>query len=418
MKMLILLISFVISLNIVNAQWQTIYKDSIQYQFFCVHFLNNDTGFVGGWKKYNPNYGGIIFRTYNGGISWDTTYVMEIVLDIHFINDTIGFAGGDYGVVYATYDGGDNWIYKGGAFFSSDVSSIYFKDSLDGFKLNMCLGLYKTTDGGLNWQLYLGLNINSYWPGNSRFRFPSHSTGFLIAGGGGGSNCMSAGIAKTTDGADTWYNLTIPINFYPYSAHFFDTLSGIVVGRHGMISTTTDGGRTWVVPYSISQYNLYDIEFVTDSIGYIIGGSNPNDQWNGPYRGLIYKTIDKGLSWQMIDSSYNYSLNKLQFTSDSIGYIAGQNGEILKITNANSLFTSVQTILSPNENFNVYPNPAFSFINLTLDIPGVVKIFDIYGRLLLEETYSSGEIKIDINDLHEGFYIVKTEENSVKFIKK
>lgn len=142
MKKFILLISIFISFNSVNAQWQTIYKDSIQYQFHGVHFLNNDTGFVGGWKKWPGSTSeGVIFRTFDGGQSWDTTNLGFIILDIHFINDTIGFAGGDYGVVYATYDGGDNWIYKGGAWFSSDVSSIYFKDSLEGYKLNMCLGL-------------------------------------------------------------------------------------------------------------------------------------------------------------------------------------------------------------------------------------------------------------------------------------
>ncbi|MGI8893105.1 MAG: WD40/YVTN/BNR-like repeat-containing protein, partial [Bacteroidia bacterium] len=118
---------------------------------------------------------------------------------------------------------------------------------------------------------------------------------------------------------------------------------------------------TWTVPYSIGQYTLYDIEFVTDSIGYIIGGSNYNDDFNVPYRGLIYKTIDKGNSWIMIDSSYSFSLNKLHFTSDSIGYIAGQNGEILKISNANSLFTSVQSILSPNSRLEIYPNPTTDY---------------------------------------------------------
>ena len=406
---IIFILIIIIKLNIVNAQWQTIFKDSVQFQFHCVHFLNNDTGFVGGWKKYNPNYGGVIFRTFDGGLNWDTTHIKEIMLDIQFLNDTLGFAGGDYGEVYATYDGGDNWIYKGGAWFSSDVSSIYFKDSLEGFKLNMIIGLHKTIDGGINWQLYPNLNIGSYWPGNSRFRFPSSTTGYLIAGG------FPPGIAKTINGANTWDSLPIPSNFYPYSAHFFDTISGIVVGRYGMISTTNDGGQSWLFPYSISQYNLYDVEFITDSIGYIIGGSNANDQWNGPYRGVVYKTTDKGNTWQMIDSSYSASLNKLQFTSDSIGYIAGQNGEILKITNANTLFTSIQPILDTDNNFSIYPNPATNSIYLKTNKPESITIYDIFGRIqMVKITYND---KIDISDLSAGIYFIKIGERNAKFIK-
>ncbi|MBA2562743.1 MAG: hypothetical protein H0V14_07465, partial [Chitinophagaceae bacterium] len=81
-------------------------------------------------------------------------------------------------------------------------------------------------------------------------------------------------ITKTSDSGTTWNDLIIPINFYPYSCHFFDSTSGIAVGKNGAISKTIDGGLNWTTPFSISNYTLYDISFVSDSIGYIVGGFN------------------------------------------------------------------------------------------------------------------------------------------------
>lgn len=189
-----------------------------------------------------------------------------------------------------------------------------------------------------------------------------------------------------------------------------------MVGRNGKISTTNDGGQTWTVPFSIGQYTLYDIEFVTDSIGYIIGGSNPNDHFNVAYRGLIYKTIDKGNSWIMIDSSYSFSLNKLQFTSNTTGYIAGQNGEILKITNANSLFTSIQNIFSPDHQVKIYPNPAGDYFEVNKDLKNI-SIYDVFGRKIKYLNIIQKNQPVDCSELIPGIYLLRSGEITIKFIK-
>src|SRR5688572_13393821 len=99
MKIFLFLFCFIICIiNSLFAQWQTVYQDSLNYQFNTVHFLNSDTGFVGGYNlAATGSYNGIIFRTTDGGVTWDTTKLNELIICIHFINDSFGFCGGDGG---------------------------------------------------------------------------------------------------------------------------------------------------------------------------------------------------------------------------------------------------------------------------------------------------------------------------------
>lgn len=79
-------------------------------RFYCtIYFQNKDTGFVGGDD-------GLLYRTRNGGIAWDSistgiTYLK--INDVKFTNDTLGYliAGNDGGLtnLYSTSDGGSSW---------------------------------------------------------------------------------------------------------------------------------------------------------------------------------------------------------------------------------------------------------------------------------------------------------------------
>lgn len=65
--------------------------------------------------------------------------------------------------------------------------------------------------------------------------------------------------------------------------------------------------------------NLYDIEFVNDSTGFVVGGN-----------GNILKTIDGGNTWTQLNSNIMESLYCISIISENIGWVAGNNGVILK----------------------------------------------------------------------------------------
>lgn len=416
---LIILISLFFSItNYSIAQWQTVYKDSSQFQFNSVYFLNSDTGFVGGYDFTSLSNNGIMFRTMDGGLTWDTTKLSELIICVNFIDSTFGFCGGDGGANYLTTDIGETWQKRGYSTTMADHSSIYFLNPSVGYRSTMQSWIQQTTDTGMTWQNVFNSTGGSYFPGTSRMLFTDSLTGYLAQSRFGQTPIPIKSISKTNDGGNAWNDLLIPANFYPYSCFFFNSLSGFAVGRYGEVSNTADGGINWSVPVSISNYALYDVTFVNDSIGYIVGGYYIYDHPSSR-KGIIFKTIDFGISWQVMDSSYHDALVKLHFPNDSIGYAVGMNGIILKITNANSVSTNVHSI-SDSQHFFAYPNPAQNFIYLDKTVNDNIYIFNTIGSVVkIIDTFNRYDDKlfVDISDLSPGIYFVRNGIMTTKFFK-
>ncbi|CAN5548176.1 hypothetical protein BH11BAC5_BH11BAC5_51170 [soil metagenome] len=90
----------------------------------------------------------------------------------------------------------------------------------------------------------------------------------------------------------------------------------------------------------------------------------------------------------------------------------------------NLSLTSVKEIAGSQLKFTVYPNPAADY--LTVSYPGDqvkgLKIFDIGGRMMIEQANFSGSKKLDISQLKKGVYLLqlttKTGNNTQKFFKE
>jgi hypothetical protein len=54
----------------------------------------------------------------------------------------------------------------------------------------------------------------------------------------------------------------------------------------------------------------------------------------------------------------------------------------------------------------VYPNPSSGLVNLNLDAPSQVLIFDLHDSLV-QSVYSNGEKPLDLRDLPTGFYAIQ-----------
>ncbi len=79
------------------------------------------------------------------------------------------------------------------------------------------------------------------------------------------------------------------------------------------------GFTQWQWQYPVPQGNrLNDMVYTDLSTGYAVG--------NG---GVILKTTDRGLSWNLMDSATTVNLNSVYFSNPTKGYIAGDNGVIL-----------------------------------------------------------------------------------------
>ncbi len=114
-----------------------------------------------------------------------------------------------------------------------------------------------------------------------------------------------------------------------------------VGGDKGLIYKTIDGGLTWqTVQTQFKNSSISDIHFTNQQIGYACGGAQ---NFSPPDQNIILKTKDGGLTWDSLTSNLvpGYLFNKMYFFNDSVG-LFGTYGRILKTRNGGKTFTETK----------------------------------------------------------------------------
>jgi poly(3-hydroxybutyrate) depolymerase len=136
-------------------------------------------------------------------------------------------------------------------------------------------------------------------------------------------------IFRTTDGGDTWVELTSGTNHLFYEVSSTDENTATAVGSGGTIRRTTNGGQTWFVQSSTAQGHLYGVSFTDFNNGTIVGA-----------HGIIYRTLNGGVSWFSQLSGTTAWLYGVSFTDSSTGTAVGWNGTIIRTTDAGTTWTT------------------------------------------------------------------------------
>ncbi len=108
----------------------------------ALHFVDNNTGFVGG-------KGGNIFNTTDAGKTWQrqSTYTVDEIEAIIFVNSEVGWAGGDEGQILFTLNGGKKWIMQKTP-ITHDLKHLFFLDENFGWGCGVSPLVIKTKNGG------------------------------------------------------------------------------------------------------------------------------------------------------------------------------------------------------------------------------------------------------------------------------
>jgi len=189
-----------------------------------MYFINETTGFVSAERFQNTTFAQGIYKTTNGGSSWNLSYSISDTVNIrniYFVDNNTGFCVG--------YD--------------------YINDPV-----NTIQGLIlKTTNAGTNWTKQLFYSVNNF----TDLSFPNSQTGFAC-GVANSLNVPPAVIFKTTNAGQSWVKLTYQadssffegIEFYPAAG------TGIAFGEKVNYDTnytlkpflvkTTNYGNSWV----------------------------------------------------------------------------------------------------------------------------------------------------------------------------
>ncbi|OYT13328.1 MAG: hypothetical protein B6I19_05730 [Bacteroidetes bacterium 4572_114] len=393
-----------------------------------VFFLNEDIGWVYGNYADSTTAYGVIYKTTNGGSKWDSISSPPYGSGkFYFIDSLTGWGHliwSEGSQLFKTEDGGINW-----QLFSLGTIDFDFINENEGFLLENFYGnmsepscLYKTENGGTNWQFVD--SIGGYTPGSgtitpSLIEFINSDVGFVSYFWQGGGGFSGHSIMKTNDGGLSWMGASSPnegikiLHFITEDIGYSSCLGYNMTGLY----KTTDGAESWE--------NIYD-EYV-GSMFFL----SPEEGWIGrPYgdESVLY-TNNGGSTW---DTQYSdNSIFDIFFTDSLNGWAVGPNGLILHTNNGGGTVTHLNENKPNLESLKIYPNPVsesvtFEFI---LEEQGTV-IIDVYNTLgvkVAPPTYqalSQGLHQLEWNAsyLNDGIYFCKfnigKSSTTKRFIKK
>lgn len=265
------------------------------YELKDIYFPSENIG-------YALDRGYFLFKTVNGGKTWDTISFNPKYYDrnkIFFVDDETGFIIARDGVILKTTDGGKNWERKP-TMSNAWLSGIYFVNELIGYVVGNNGTILKTEDGGENWVAKdSGTTANL-----TAVHFPvGDKNGYVTTDNGQ--------VLKTEDYGDSWQAKNLWLGWKLNDIQFTDLQIGYVAGFNGHNYRTLDGGKTWT--RFLLSVNGNNIHF-NKAKGYLA-----SDQ------GKVYVTYDSGYTWDLVGLGPNTGFLGLQQTSEKIGYTVGSN---------------------------------------------------------------------------------------------
>lgn len=377
-------------------------------------FINKDTGWIASSHQ--------VWKTIDGGQSWveqilppGPAPIVRILNKLHFIDENTGmiaagnyiYSGGNSDLASAllrTNDGGSTWEIQhqgqGGWFWEGALSN-----SSIGWASGQFRPLFKTENGGLNWQEIEFENIAEIYN-----IFPISGDTVIISGKKGVSilpETHVTTIGRTTDG-ENWTFFDFPEIKGFSSIFFLDAMNGWAVGGLN-IYKTNDGGQSWettTIDLPMS-YKLNDIKFADANNGLAAGE-----------KGLILHTTDGGENWVRENCGRDVRLYELSFPSPDVAYTFGRSGTILKYCPNGELgscevvtSTKSEQVKHQNTFIQISPNP-FSH-STTLKLAGgmhgsyKLAIYDSSGQLIESQAYTAHkEFVLTNKNWPNGLYFV------------
>ena len=323
----VLMFIFVINISVHSQQtdnWQWLNPKPQGNTLYAMDFVNNSTGYAGG------NYGTILKTTDNGG-DWTklNTGFSDRLLSIDFTDANTGFAGGDDQLLKKTTDAGMTWtdltLPSAPNFYIYDID---FLNANTGYVLGFFLMeslIWKTTDGGLSWttQTTDGANyLNNLY-------FLDVNTGFASGGSFGGE------IIKTTNGGLNW-SFNYQDSYAKHSMVFLNSLTGYSGSDQGRIYKTTDCGNTWNFVLSDGGIDIMSMNFINANTGFGFGTGS-----------VCVKSTDGGNNWyqsEQIGSSMSSQYFDAAVTPDGTIHAAGTYGAMVRSTNNGVDFTFKESV--------------------------------------------------------------------------
>ncbi|MDG5492628.1 YCF48-related protein [Psychroserpens sp. SPM9] len=275
--------------------------------------------------------------------------------DMQFVDPEVGWVVDGGGQILKTTNGGLNWTQQ---YYNSDryFRSVEFYNDQIGFAGTLANGnpsatLLKTTNGGDTW-IDISSNIPQSVPGICGMHVVNENTIFVT-----GVFYGSAYIMKSTDQGESWVytdmgnlcNALVDIHFKDEMVGFACGQSAQGTGLRGIIVKTTDGGQTWstVTLGADSNTRIWKIQELTDSVMYAsVESFTPTPEY--------YKSKDGGQTWSLHSVSppgFSGTIQGVGFLNESLGWVGGFNTTFYETTDQGQSWTYKPTVGSSYNRF-------------------------------------------------------------------
>lgn len=243
---------------------------------------------------------------------------------VYFLDAQQGWAVGGNGALLTTTDGGATWRVQPRPTEDS-LTDVYFADARRGWlvceravyqlaaKDEQRSYLMSTMDGGQNWRRVdvIGKDVDARLV---RALFGRDGSGWAFGEGGL--------LYTTRDDGRTWLLQRVPTRRLLLGGTFLDSAHGWLVGAGATILQTDDGGATWragaVPDDSGARARFTAINFVNAQRGWAVGA-----------KGAIFSTRDGGRTWRAQISNVESDLLDVKFVNPTEGWICGADGVLL-----------------------------------------------------------------------------------------
>lgn len=274
---------------------------------FSVFFLDSNHGWV---SCYFDN----LYRTNDGGITWQMFYV-EPALRNMFFTDTLNGYGLRDGICYLTNDGGQTWqqsyLHEG----IMDIEKIYNDYWLCGA-------------GG---KISLSADLNEYISFGINFHIAQLSDAVIL---NDSIHCFagrqSSHLILTENDSESYIDIATPgIAGHPEKLVFYmENRNHLWIGTDdARILKTTDGGLSWDVMLDLmnTQIAFIDIEIYDSLRGWAIYSKD----LNGSYEKWIIRTVDGWQNYTSIEFVTTTWPVEIQFVDSMYGWLCDQGENIL-----------------------------------------------------------------------------------------
>ncbi|MDF7810801.1 T9SS type A sorting domain-containing protein [Hymenobacter sp. YC55] len=290
---------------------------------------------------------------------------------------------------------------------------LHFFSLTEGVVLDRVSGaLYRTTDGGISWQLQSTTPVLSA----GQFLLSMREASGVLWANVYNVQVQPVAFWASTDRGLTWRSQSIPVA--PSGVVFRDAQHALLPTPQGGMLSSTDGGLTWQNA-TAPPFRLGPLTPIPGTRAYIAGA----EHWIGiaSDKGSAV-TYDDGQTWTILESTNSYQT--IQFTAPDAGWhlrasfaapttwyeyegIGRYVGNPLANRAANTSALQLE----------VFPNPSASG-SFTLQLPTAagrvnnVRVFDTLGRTVYHASALPADQRLDLSQQLKGLYSLEVQTDA------